>query len=350
MGRAFIGLMKLSLQLIVAFVVSLLLFASIIALYFAATDTYVKPLTIVGVINMAAVLFFVFLFTRGILKPLEKIRAVVKRVGRGDFKVRIRFGTNKEVHEFANSINEMIDNLQRSKEHEERVERMKSEFVSLAAHQLRTPLAQAKWTLQLLEDGDLGQLNQEQEDVMRKLVVSNNSMIGLVNDLLNIAKIEEGKYVFRSSNMRLENLVSRVIQLSKDRVHQRRIDVSTEFAKPLSKPVMGDPEKIQLVIQNLVDNAIKYTKEGGFVKVRVHDRPREAEVQVQDNGLGIPHHQQDLVFEKFFRGKNIRTVETEGTGLGLFLAKNIVQAHKGKIWFESKEGKGTTFHFTIPRT
>lgn len=340
--------MKLSLQLIVGFVVSLLLFASIIALYFAATDTYVTPLTIVGGINMAAVLFFVFLFTRGVLRPLEKMRAVLKKVGKGNFKTRIGFATTKEVHEFANSINDMIQNLQLSKEHEERVERMKSEFVSLAAHQLRTPLSQAKWTLQLLEDEDLGQLSSEQKDMISKLAASNNNMIGLVNDLLNVAKIEEGKYAFRSSKMQLENLVSLVLQSSQDRAVRRGIKLSAELSRPWSKPVLGDPEKIQLVIQNLVDNAIKYTKRQGFVKVRVLSGKKEAEVQVQDNGLGIPKNQQDLVFEKFFRGKNVRAVETEGTGLGLFLARNIVQAHKGKIWFESQEGRGTTFHFSIP--
>ncbi|MBI1984943.1 MAG: HAMP domain-containing histidine kinase [Candidatus Wildermuthbacteria bacterium] len=340
--------MRFSLQLIVGFVVALLLFASVMAVYFAASNEFTLPLTIIAIINMEAVLFFVFLITRGVLRPLEKIRAVIKKVGEGDFAVRVVLATNKELREFADSINDMISRLQTAKKREEEVEKLKTEFVSLAAHQLRTPLSQVKWTIQLLGDQDLGKLTKEQQEIIKKMGVSNEKMIQLVNDLLNVARIEEGRYLFQPSDVQLEEVVSEVVQSYKEVAERKKIQLVSELPPERLKKITADKEKIQLAVQNLIDNALRYTKEKGVVSVRVLSNGREAEVSVQDNGIGIPEDQKQRVFERFFRARNAKMVETQGTGLGLYLAKNIMEAHGGRMWFESEESKGTTFHLSVP--
>ena len=231
---------------------------------------------------------------------------------------------------------------------EKMVEKMKTEFVFLAAHQLRTPLSEIKWTLRMLLDGDMGEITEEQRDFVRKTYQSNERMISLVNDLLDVTRIEEGRYLYKPTFIQIENVIQFVINSFEEVIQRKRIKF--EFQKPSEKlpRVKVDVEKIRLAIQNLLDNAMRYTPPGGEVKVSITQGLKEIEVRVQDTGVGIPRDQQERVFTKFFRGANVVRMETEGTGLGLFITKNIIEAHGGRIWFESEEGKGTTFHFSLP--
>lgn len=228
------------------------------------------------------------------------------------------------------------------------IERMKTEFVSVAAHQLRTPLSAIKWTLRMLLDGDLGPLTQEQKDFIEKTYKSNERMIGLINDLLNVTRIEEGRYLYRPILLDIKSIVQSLVNLYKEEAEKKKIKI--EFKKPeKSLPrLMLDKEKITLAIQNLLENAIRYTPRGGQVKVSLKHVKKEVEFSVKDTGVGIPRDQQGNIFTKFFRGANVLRMETEGSGLGLFIAKNVIEAHGGKIWFESEENVGTTFYFTIP--
>jgi len=230
------------------------------------------------------------------------------------------------------------------------IERLKTEFVSIAAHQLRTPLSAVKWTLKMILDGDLGEVSKEQREFLSKTYISNERMIRLINDLLNITRIEEGRFLYNVQKQNIMEVAEKVIASSKEEAQRRGIHF--EFKKPRKKipEVKIDSEKISLVFQNLLDNAIHYTKTGGQVKVSI-DYLKEKDriiISVKDTGIGIPDDQQKRVFSRFFRGANAIKTETEGTGLGLFIAKNIVEAHNGKVWFESKENKGSTFHFSLP--
>ncbi len=231
---------------------------------------------------------------------------------------------------------------------EKRIERMKTEFVSIAAHQLRTPLSAIKWTLKMFLTGDLGKITKEQADFLEKAYQSNERMIGLINDLLNVTRIEEGRYLYKPIFVDFEDLVQSVIKPFKEEIKRKKIKF--EFKKPSKKPpkVKVDKEKIALVIQNLIDNAIKYTLTGGKITVRLKYTKKQLEFSVQDTGIGISKDQQSRIFTKFFRGAKAIRMETEGSGLGLFIAKNIIEAHGGKIWFESEEGKGSTFSFSLP--
>ncbi|MFH0987459.1 MAG: ATP-binding protein [Patescibacteria group bacterium] len=228
------------------------------------------------------------------------------------------------------------------------VEKMKTEFVSISAHQLRTPLSAIKWTLSMLLDGDLGQISPEQRDFIEKSYKSNEMMIALINDLLNVTRIEEGRYLYKSILTDLEPICRSVIDSYKTGMEKRKIKF--EFKKPEKKlpKAMIDVEKIKLVIDNLLGNAVRYTPIGGSIKISLKSVKKNIEFSVRDSGVGIPQNQQQRIFSKFFRAVNVLKMETEGSGLGLFIAKNIIEAHRGRVWFESEEGKGTTFYFTIP--
>lgn len=225
---------------------------------------------------------------------------------------------------------------------------MKSEFVTLAAHQLRTPISGIKWSLQILLDEDLGKLNDEQKRVVSEAFKTNNKVINLINDLLNVAEIEEGRYLNKVALSDILDILISVIDDYGQELEKKNIRV--DFLKPKEglPKVMLDNDKIKIAITNIFDNAVRYTPEGGKITISASAYKDEIEVKIKDNGVGIPVPQQEKIFTKFFRSSNVRKIDTEGTGLGLYISKNIVEAHEGKIWFDSEINKGTTFHFTIP--
>ena len=230
---------------------------------------------------------------------------------------------------------------------EKRIERMKTEFVSIAAHQLRTPLSAIKWTLKMLLTGDMGKVSKKQKEFMEKTYKSNERMITLINDLLDVSRIEEGKHLYKKVSSDIEKICKNVIKLYKREIKEKALEF--KFITPGKLPkVMVDKEKIEIAIKNIFENAIRYTPPKGKVAISLATGKKQIEVSISDTGVGIPENQQHRLFTKFFRGANIIRMETEGTGLGLFIAKNIIEAHKGRIWFESQEGKGSTFYLTLP--
>ncbi len=231
---------------------------------------------------------------------------------------------------------------------EKSVERMKTEFVSIAAHQLRTPISAIKWTLRMILDGDLGPITEDQRDFLNKTYQSNERMINLINDLLNVTRIEEGRHLYNLVLVNLEDILETLVNNYGQILEQKKLKI--DFVKPSIKlpQVKIDAEKMKLVIANLIENAIKYTPAGGKIVVEISSDSESLKVMVKDNGIGILKDQQSRIFTKYFRGTNALKTETEGTGLGLFIAKNIVEVHGGKIWFTSEEGKGTSFFFTVP--
>ncbi len=237
---------------------------------------------------------------------------------------------------------------------EKMVERIKTEFVSIAAHQLRTPISAIKWTLKMLLDGDLGETTKEQKEFIKKTYQSNERMISLINDLLNITRIEEGRYLYKPAPAYFGEIIDFAINSAQQEIARKKIKFNFEKPKEKFPKIPLDVEKMKLAVQNLIDNAIKYTPVGGRVDVLVemikfNDKTeREIVFSIKDTGVGIPKDQHERVFSKFFRGANVVRMNTEGTGLGIFITKNIIEAHGGKIWFESVEGKGTTFYFSLP--
>ena len=231
---------------------------------------------------------------------------------------------------------------------EKLVEKMKTEFVSLSAHQLRTPLSAIKWTLKMVLEGDLGPINEEQRDFLEKTYNSNERMIDLINDLLNVTRIEEGRYLYRPALSSFEELMDSVIDNYKTEIKRKDIKFQVKRPKEKAPKVKVDAEKVKLAISNLLDNAIRYTSSKGKVAVVLEHDKKEIRFSVEDSGIGVPQDQQNRLFTKFFRAANAVRTETEGSGLGLFIAKNIIEAHGGRVWFSSEEGKGSTFGFGLP--
>lgn len=223
--------------------------------------------------------------------------------------------------------------------------KMKTEFIGIASHQLRTPLSAIRWSLNLLKEGKCD--STETASFLNIIRENSERMIKLVNDLLDVSRIEMGRNTFLPRQTNLYVLVQKIVDNSAILAKANNISISLEASATLPN-VYTDPDKISLVIQNLLDNSIKYIKGKGEIKVTLRQKDKFIETTVRDTGVGIPESQQKHIFQKFFRSDNIMKNQTVGTGLGLFIAKAVVEQSGGQIWFESEEGRGTTFYFTLP--
>jgi PAS domain S-box-containing protein len=231
---------------------------------------------------------------------------------------------------------------------EQEVDRMKSEFISLASHQLRTPLSAIKTYSHMLVDGYMGEVNDTQKKSLRTIISAANRMNELISTLLNITRMESGSIAVTPKLLQVDILCEDVIKELNLLATERDVNLQFKTVGPRPKTARTDNLILKEVVSNLVSNAIKYTPEGGDVILKVRSRPNELLITVSDTGWGIPKQSQGQIFSKFFRAQNIVKRETTGTGLGLYLVKGLVDALGGKIWFKSSEGTGTTFYVTVP--
>jgi PAS domain S-box-containing protein len=229
------------------------------------------------------------------------------------------------------------------------VDKMKTEFISLASHQLRTPLSAMKWFLEMFQTGDLGLLTKEQVEAIDNLNKSNERMIALVNSLLNISRIESGRITIEPEMTDVNSLIKTIIGDFKNIFELKNQKLFVEYSDSLPK-VSLDPKLTREVISNLLTNANKYTDIGGTVTISVEPIGQDIKLTVRDSGYGIPEAEKNKVFQRFYRATNIIKKVTDGTGLGLYLCKIIIDSSGGKIGFDSAENKGSTFWFTIPLT
>jgi signal transduction histidine kinase len=219
----------------------------------------------------------------------------------------------------------------------------------MGAHQIRTSLSGQKWIIKMFLDGDLGKLTPEQENLMQKAYESNDRAINVVSELLLTNKMEEvveKKYVFSKVDM-MALIDSAKFDFSGE-AHTKGIEVI--FLKPEMRipEINADKEKLRVVLQNLLENAIKYSDMHGKIFITLANKDGFIQVSIKDTGVGISEEGKNKIFEKFFRDSEAEKKEIMGSGIGLFTSKKILENHGGKIWFESEKGQGTTFHFSIP--
>lgn len=240
------------------------------------------------------------------------------------------------------------------------IDRAKTEFVSLASHQLRTPLSTIKWYIEMLLNGDVGEIKEEQKQYLEQVYQSNDRMITLVNALLDVSRLELGTFIVEPEETDLVDLLKSIAKELEYKIQEKKITFNLNCDE-LPK-VKVDPRLMNIVLLNLLTNAVKYTLEGGEVDVDLIKLEKGKSVggiimqedsflyRVSDTGIGIPKDQQEKIFTKLYRADNVKEYEVEGTGLGLYILKSIVEHSGGQVWFESEEKKGSIFYVTFPMT
>jgi signal transduction histidine kinase len=308
----------------------------------------------VGAAGFTCLLLFILAaggyLERAVARPIRLAAGAARRVAAGDLTSRLPTGGPGEVGQLEQSFNVMAASLEQSRsdleEQNRRLvesERLKSELVSNVSHELRTPLASVLGFSDLMLKRDLPE--EDQRRYLEVIRTEAGRLAALLNDLLDLQRIERGALELEVQEFDLNDLlrVQTTLYSAQSALHQLSFQPSGE-----SLLVDGDRDRMAQVLGNLLSNAIKYSPEGGDVEVRSAQIDADAWVWVRDHGLGIPDHHQERLFTKFFRGDAGRTRGIAGTGLGLVLAQQIVEAHEGVIGFESEEGHGSTFWIRIP--
>jgi len=241
-----------------------------------------------------------------------------------------------------------IEQLKNENEKLKEINRAKSDMISVSAHQLRTSLTALKWILKMFGDKDLGVLTEEQNEFIKKAVSSNERMMTVVNDLLTYNHADNTTVKFNFQKVDIGEVINQVLEEFSGETQKKDIKLSYVKSDIEIPKVNCDAEMIRVVLQNLIENAIKYSEKGDEVSISLWSDNENVSIKVYDTGIGIDSNDKDQIFDKFFRAKNAIEKDGVGSGLGLYTTKGIVEKHKGKIWFESNPGGGTTFFVTLP--
>lgn len=228
------------------------------------------------------------------------------------------------------------------------LDRTKDDFISMASHQLRTPLTSVKGYVSMVLDGDAGKVNELQKKLLNQSFLSSQRMVYLISDLLNVSRLRTGKFVIEPIESNLADVIESEVEQLQETAKGRELTLA--YRKPEHFPtLLVDETKLRQVIMNFIDNAIYYTASGGHITINLVDKPDSIEFTVVDDGMGVPKQEQHHLFNKFYRAHNAKRARPDGTGLGLFMAKKVIIAQGGAVIFKSQEDKGSTFGFTFPK-
>ena len=312
--------------------------------------------------NTILVFFTLALFTMAIvyvtlyqmvIRPLTEIRTTSQTISNGQYDKRVPVTTGDEVGQLAQSFNEMAFAVQQrevslraAREQAERADRVKSMFLASVSHELRTPLNAIINLTKFVGLGMYGTVNEEQVDILQKVELRSKHLLNLINDVLDISKIESDSLeLFVEEGLEIGEITQAAIETTQSFILDKDIQICYEKEDDLPT-LTGDSQRIQQIIINLLSNACKFTDEG-IVNVRVYRQDDEIIILIQDFGAGIAEEDSQLIFEAFRQTKDgLR--KGEGTGLGLPISQRLVQAHEGRLWFESVTGEGTTFYIALP--
>jgi signal transduction histidine kinase len=250
-----------------------------------------------------------------------------------------------EIRDFAWAWSEFAERVEQSHVRDVEVSRVKSDFISTAAHQLRTPLTGIRWALEALEKETL---TEDQKLLIKSAVDKSHDLVAIVGTLLDISSIESGKYKYQFTSSDIEELVAKIVTDFMPLAEQAGVNLTFGPTGNLPK-VRIDRERMKWVLNNLIENAIRYTPKGGVVAITTVSVSGRVMVRVRDTGIGIRDEDRNNIFERFYRAGNAVTKENQGNGLGLYIARSIVNDHRGELSFEANaEGPGTTFVLALP--
>lgn len=308
---------------------------------------------LVDVIAFCTLIALYILVSSSLTKPIEELSRAAEDIGHGQFRY-VQIDSTDEIGTFAETFNTMTQRVKATQESltielkkTKQLDRQKTEFLSIAAHQLRTPMSGIKWVMNMVVEEDLGPISEDAKEQLRKGTQNVDRMIQMINQLLNVTEIETKGLHITQEPVHMNEFLEPIIHSLQSHADQKDIALTyTDNSRNAAASI--DNEKCHMVFQNLIDNAIKYTPESGTVNVQLTTDSNNVVITIADTGYGIPKTERDRIFTKFYRGSNIQTVEADGSGLGLYIAKQIIALHDGDISFTSEEEKGTTFTVSLP--
>lgn len=292
------------------------------------------------VVSCLAGLVFVVFLSISIIRPLRELRNGILSVSKAGPGNPIRVRSKDEFGELAAAFNDMTAQLMEE-------ERMRSDFISMLSHEIRTPLTSIRESVNMITEEVMGPVNEQQ----RKFLTIAGSEIGRIGDLLNrlmqISHLQSGMVKINPRPLDTSLFLSECVQRARYMAENKRIDVEVDIPDDLPK-LMGDPDHLYQVFLNLIGNAVKFSKPGAKIIVRAARKGRKRlAVFVTDQGVGIPKEEQPMIFNKYYRGKAVRS-HMDGTGLGLTISKHIIEVHRGLLWVKSNVGEGSTFGIILP--
>ncbi len=303
-------------------------------------------IVLIGVLALAVAA--AVLLARRIVSPIEKLQKGAEQIGLGNLEFAVQIDTNDELEDLSDEFNRMRIRIKEVREREKLLSQVKSDFITVAAHQLRTPLSELKWALQALIDGDAGALMPDQKKLLEGGYKTNERIIDIVGDFLDVSSIEEGKFGYRLKEENIAEIVKDTVRRFTLYAQKYAVTVTAHEPNEALPPLTIDREKIDIALSNIIDNAIQYNHRGGAVDIYMARENDFVKITVKDTGAGIPKEDIDRLFSKFFRAKNAMSLQPEGSGLGLFIAHNIIKKHGGNIRVASEESKGAEFIVTLP--
>lgn len=300
---------------------------------------------VVAVAILTPFLLYLWLIISVPMRRLTKAIAAFAKDG-SRIPMVVPDSTPSEVRSLARSLATLIEAVDQAHKRDAEVSRVKSDFISTAAHQLRTPLTGIRWALEALEKDNI---TEEQRLLVKSATDKSHELVAIVGTLLDISSIESGKYKYQFEAVNLDALAAEVVADLTPLSELRKVQLSLMHARVALPQVRADRERMKWVITNLIENAIRYTPSGGSVTAAFDVAPGRVYLMVRDTGIGIAPEDRGNIFERFYRAQNAVAKENQGNGLGLYIARTIATDHGGDLNFaENKEGPGTTFVLSLP--
>ena len=355
----------------------------LVGMSLAPLNQQIQKILIIGVIvtliMMSGGVYFIYYLSKFYIKPLETLSRVAQRVSEGDLSQIAEVTSRDEIGDLTQVFNQMTYSLsQRNleiKTHTDRlnavnselmdlnatleervkmrtatleeVDRLKSEFVSHVSHEIRTPLTSIKGYIDNFKDGIAGPLTEKQADYLERMTKNSDRLIRLIDDLLQISRIESGKIELNVVPLLVPSLTKEIVNNLKLLAEEKGLQIVVEEFEE-DDQISGDPDRLEQIMTNLLDNAIKFAPEGSEITIAFQKDEQFITTSIADQGPGIAPEEQERIFDRFYQVEHELMTQTKGTGLGLFIVKNFIELHGGQIWVTSIRGQGATFSFTLP--